>query len=455
MADANVYIRYLADASKLVTESKKARRATDRVGEGAKATDKNFTAMAGRMATFFAGSAALAYMGDWIRQGTKMADTADLVRSSWDKTFGAAGAVMVSNLEEQRKALGLAEFEMQQLLMTTGQLAQQQGMTKDESAAFAQELFTMAGDVAAFTGNLDAAPDVLNAFQAALRGEFDPLEQFGIKLSQAAINQKALEMTGKAATKELTDQEKQAALLALITDALADETGALAEAMRDGATAENELTAEMADLQEQTGQVAQVAKRALMEALLGVVGALESMGGWIGRTIASWERWGNSVGGVVGAITRTVVDLVLFMTTADPSRFWRRLKDGVNSVLSPIRSVSSKLSSLISKASNIRSRIGGIIGRIPGFAGGGIVPGPTGAPQLALVHGGERVQTPAQQRMGGGGGSGGGATYNITVNAGLSDPYATAEAVVDLLRMYQRTQGNVPYADNQQGSAPA
>lgn len=37
-------------------------------------------------------------------------------------------------------------------------------------------------------------------------------------------------------------------------------------------------------------------------------------------------------------------------------------------------------------------------GAIPGFGGGGIVPGPIGSPQLAVVHGGEEIRTPAQQR---------------------------------------------------------
>lgn len=37
---------------------------------------------------------------------------------------------------------------------------------------------------------------------------------------------------------------------------------------------------------------------------------------------------------------------------------------------------------------------------VPGFAEGGIVPGPRGTPRLILAHGGERVQTEAQQRGG-------------------------------------------------------
>jgi phage-related protein len=48
---------------------------------------------------------------------------------------------------------------------------------------------------------------------------------------------------------------------------------------------------------------------------------------------------------------------------------------------------------------------------IPKFASGGVVPGPMGAPQLAIVHGGEEVLTAAQRR-------GGGVTFNF-INHGV------------------------------------
>jgi hypothetical protein len=35
---------------------------------------------------------------------------------------------------------------------------------------------------------------------------------------------------------------------------------------------------------------------------------------------------------------------------------------------------------------------------VPGFALGGMVPGEQGVPRVIIAHGGERVQTPAQQR---------------------------------------------------------
>lgn len=448
MADANVFVRYLADASKLVGESKRATRATKSVGSSSKKTKGQFDAMGGSMVRFFAGTAVAAGMATWVNAGIDMADTADLIRVSWDKTFGGAGDELIGNLTEQRKALGLAEFEMQKLLGTTGQLAQQQGMTKAESAEFAEQLFIMAGDVAAFTGELDNAPAVLGAFQAAIRGEFDPLEQFGIKLSQAAINNRALADTGKESVAELTDQEKQTALLALITEALADETGALSEAIESGNTVTNEMTAEMKDAQEQVGQLGQEVKFTLSKAVLGLISGLRSLGQFLGRTAAEFMNWSQQATGAVGAVTRFLSDFLnmLLGVGNGAANMAARFRGAFASILSPIARARSAISGLSSRVNGVLSRIRSI--RIPGFATGGIVPGRTGQPSLAVVHGGERVQTPQQQRMGGGGGGGGGQVFNITVNAGLASPNETAVAVVDLLRLYQRTQGAVPSGNN-------
>lgn len=71
------------------------------------------------------------------------------------------------------------------------------------------------------------------------------------------------------------------------------------------------------------------------------------------------------------------------------------------------------------------------IGLPPGFAGyasGGVVPGPTGAPQLAVVHGGNPVLTPGQRRGGAG----------VVVNVSTLDSRGVPEAVVEGLRQAKR-----------------
>ena len=72
--------------------------------------------------------------------------------------------------------------------------------------------------------------------------------------------------------------------------------------------------------------------------------------------------------------------------------------------------------------------------QIQHFATGGIVPGPIGTPQFAIVHGGERVLTPEQQRQGGGG------TTNVVVEltpARLNNPQDLLDALYALMSAAQ------------------
>ena len=75
----------------------------------------------------------------------------------------------------------------------------------------------------------------------------------------------------------------------------------------------------------------------------------------------------------------------------------------------------------------------GLGGSIPSAASGGIVKRDT----LANVHAGEAIIPLKNQ-------GGMGTVYNINVGAGLSDPSAVSEAVVEALRAYERGNGPVP-----------
>jgi len=65
------------------------------------------------------------------------------------------------------------------------------------------------------------------------------------------------------------------------------------------------------------------------------------------------------------------------------------VKIGANLVIDQV----NRIITLINKIPSLPFGLGGIpnIPGIPGFAHGGIVPGPTGQPRLAVVHGGERI----------------------------------------------------------------
>ena len=78
----------------------------------------------------------------------------------------------------------------------------------------------------------------------------------------------------------------------------------------------------------------------------------------------------------------------------NPRRAYRegREREGQRSPLQDLGGVSQEESRDAYRAASDAQR-----GRVPGYAQGGVVPGPTGRPQLAMVHGGERV-VPAGER---------------------------------------------------------
>ena len=85
------------------------------------------------------------------------------------------------------------------------------------------------------------------------------------------------------------------------------------------------------------------------------------------------------------------------------SAFLNSVQSYVNTVTSAVASVRSAAGSALAEvaaasaaASAARARLAEE-SSIPGFATGGVVPGPRGAPMLAVVHGGEEVLTPEQR----------------------------------------------------------
>jgi hypothetical protein len=130
--------------------------------------------------------------------------------------FGDSADIIEKFGQTSATAVGLAESEFKQLSAVTGSFLQNLGYDADEAANQTIILTERASDMAAvFDTDVSQA---LEAIQSGLKGEFNPLEQFGVKMNAAAIEAKALEM-GLAATKsELDDNAKAQAALAIVME---------------------------------------------------------------------------------------------------------------------------------------------------------------------------------------------------------------------------------------------
>lgn len=163
--------------------------------------------------------------------------------------------------------------------------------------------------------------------------------------------------------------------------------------------------------------------------LLGYVSSLTGAGLRLGGAILS-----GIISGVSGALGK-VADLGAAIANAGIKFVNVMLGDirgGIRDLANALANVNVPgVGRAFDAASSALNSVASHIPNIPSFGTGGIVPGAIGAPQLIIAHGGENVQTQAQQAAGGG-------VHYWNVNIYEStDPTATARN----LRTFARRNG--------------
>lgn len=419
MADRRLSWKFLGDARDLDQANRTAQRSLDQTEGKTKKTDRAFSGLNTTLVAF-AGAIGAAEVGRFALDAVKLSQAADQAAISAEKVLGPALDTLRGNLEGTREAMGLNRGELDEIAARFGLLTDSLGLTDEAQAEFIEGLITMGGDLAAFKGDVTDAPAAIDAFGSALKGEFDALESFGVKLSEAEVKERALKLALDPANEGLSDQELRIqAITELIAEKAAPAVGSLEEAMDDGKTAAQELNTKLEDM-----------KIALGEKLAP---AVEWVLGFLLDAIDAWDRLRNDFENTqlgafvkelepVGAVLKWILDNLLNIPAA----------------IKTVKDVAKGIGNFFSSVAGGIGSVAKAIGVIPGFAKGGTVPGPKGSKQLVVAHGGEEITNPAM-----GGGSGGGDIY-LTVQAGVGDPQEIAKTIVDVLRVYNQTNGALP-----------
>ena len=154
----------------------------------------------------------VAGFGKMIDAASDMEQAAGAVNT----VFGQSAYIIEDFGRRSATAVGLAESDFNQLAAVTGSFLQNLGYDADSAAQETLVLTERASDMAAVF-NTDVS-QALQAIQSGLKGEFNPLEQFGVKINQAAINARALEMGLADATGAIDDNAKAQAALSLVME---------------------------------------------------------------------------------------------------------------------------------------------------------------------------------------------------------------------------------------------
>lgn len=235
--------------------SNAAKNLDDNVKNSAKSNAQFSAGMSGLTKGAIAGAALLAgkALVDFAADALEAAVSAEEAAAAFETTFGDAVVGVTKFTEEFANKAGLTTSELQQLLATTGSVAQGIGFTQEESADLGETLTRVAADVASFSNVQGGAEPVLRAFQSALLGENEALKTYGLAISAAEVETKAFEMTGKSTSNSLTRQEKALATLAVIQQKAAVQIGDLDRTSESFANQQRLVQAEVRQLSEDIG----------------------------------------------------------------------------------------------------------------------------------------------------------------------------------------------------------
>lgn len=197
---------------------------TGNLEKGLDGLQGRFTAVATSLkgiATTAVAVGAFNYFKTAIAGATDLAETTSKV----GVVFGRVAPQIRQFAETADRSLGQSKRSAMDAAATFATFGKGAGLVGDRLAKFSIDMVKLASDMASFSNT--TPQEAIDALGAALRGESDPIEKYGVLLNEAVIQQRGLKMGLIATTSEaLTPQQRvlaaQAEIFAQTTDAQGD-----------------------------------------------------------------------------------------------------------------------------------------------------------------------------------------------------------------------------------------
>ena len=140
-----------------------------------------------------------------------------------DSVFKESSKQMHAWAETAATSVGLSQNSYNELATVLGSSLKNAGTPMDQLADKTNGLITLGADLSSMYGG--TTKDAIDAISAALRGEMDPIEQYGISLNDAALTAEGLAMGIHKADGAFTTQQKQLIVQSLLMKQSADAQG--------------------------------------------------------------------------------------------------------------------------------------------------------------------------------------------------------------------------------------
>lgn len=266
---------------------------------------------------FLPATAALAGLTAAAVPAIKAASDLNETISKSNVIFGDAAKTVQEFAGNAAKSLGQSKQQALDAASTFAVFGKAAGLAGNDLATFSTDFVTLASDLASF--NNTSPEQAIQAIGAALRGESEPLRQYGVLLNDASLKQAAFELGIYDGSDALTAQQKVLAAQKLIFEQTGDAQGDFARTSEGLANQTKILTAELENAKTQIGEQ-------LLPVVLEFMPYLINMATWVGENTQLAVVLASAIGGVSSAIVLANLGLKAYNTTAAITR-------GANTVL--------------------------------------------------------------------------------------------------------------------------
>lgn len=309
--------------------------AKDRASDVVEGVGGKFDGLGSKLSKFgvAAGAAALAGGLAAAKIGWDWANVASDQGESLNKMsaiFGESAADIEKWAGDAAKNMGMSKTAALDVASGFGDMFLQLGFAGDQATTMSKSIAQLSADVGSFN-NLPTAA-VADKISAAFRGEYDSLQSIIPTINAAAVETKALGMTGKDSAKELTAQEKAAATYQLVLEGTTRAQGDFAKTSDGLANRQKTLGAMWDDLKARVGEKLLPALERLGNWFMDDgLPALEDFGGWLEDKL--WPALEKGYETVMPGINKALE--ILGLNGADGGDAMKALGDFITDTLIP------------------------------------------------------------------------------------------------------------------------
>lgn len=182
----------------------------------------------------------------------KSASDAQQSLGATETVFGRFADSVVANSDRAAQSVGLSANEYRESANLIGSLFKNQGVAADQLAGKTDAMVKAGADLAATFGG--PTSDAVAALGSAFKGEFDPLERYGISIKQSTINAELAARGQDKLTGAALNAAKQQATTDLIMRQAKDSLGAFGRESNTLAGQQQRLGASWENIKAKVGQ---------------------------------------------------------------------------------------------------------------------------------------------------------------------------------------------------------